>query len=628
MCGIFGYYHYNTPNTVGKILSLTIDGLKRLEYRGYDSAGICINTTDGSNIIVKSIGNVSNLNKKIESQNNITDMLSDFTNNSSSIAHTRWATHGKPSDINAHPHTSDDQNTFTVVHNGIINNFNYIKDFLKLNGYYMESMTDTEVIPKLCKYIHDNNIHYTFTQIINEVVRKIEGTFAILIKSQLFKNEYIACKKGSPLLIGVVNNNNRSCEFVFSSDMAAIIDHTNKVITLSDYEMAYIKNNELIIIDYNSGIKLPKNIEIININKSDGLKGYFDTYMEKEIFEQPITLKKTMYGRIHNNIINIHEIKQYKTRILMANKLILIACGTSYHSCLGSRMILEKLTKCSVYIECASDFVDREPIIKNGDICIFVSQSGETADTLYALQYAKKFGAFTIAITNKPYSAIARQANVSITINVGFEISVASTKAYTSQLIMFVMMAIELSNTTHDIGLEKLPENIEKTINMTKDQISFIANEVSKYKSILFIGRGNNYATSLESALKIKEIAYIHSEAILAGELKHGPLALLDDRVLSFVFVTKDSMYDKMISVIEQLKARNAKIIVICNENDNLIKNMISAAYVIQVQEVHEYIQHIVNIIPMQLLSYNLALIQGHNVDQPRNLAKSVTVSD
>jgi glucosamine--fructose-6-phosphate aminotransferase (isomerizing) len=628
MCGIFGYYHNNTPNTVGKIVSLTIDGLKRLEYRGYDSAGLCISNKEGANIIVKSIGNVSNLHSKIGSQNNIQNMLSDYTDTSSTIAHTRWATHGKPCDINAHPHTSDNEHTFVVVHNGIINNFNYIREFLNEKGYFMQSVTDTEVIPKLCKYIYDNNPNYTFTQIIDEVVRKLEGTFAILIKSTLYKNEYIACKKGSPLLIGVINNNINCCEYVFSSDMSAIIDHTNKVITLSDYEMACIKNNDLAIINYNSGIILTKNIEIVDINKSDGLKGDFTTYMEKEIFEQPITLKKTMYDRVHNNNVNIKEIKPFKTRILMANKIRLIACGTSYHSCLGSRMILEKLTNIPVCIECASDFVDREPVVKNGDICIFVSQSGETADTLYALQYAKKRGAFTIAITNKPDSSIARQANVSTTINVGFEISVASTKAYTSQLIMFVMLAFELSNNQTDIGLENISHNIEKTINMTKDQIAFIANEVSKYNSLLFIGRGNNYATALESALKTKEIAYIHSEGILAGELKHGPLALLDDRVLSFVFVTKDTMYDKMVNVVEQLKARGAKIIVICNENDNLIKSMIPASYVIEVPHVHEHIQHIVNIIPMQLLSYNLALIQGYNVDQPRNLAKSVTVSD
>jgi len=622
MCGIFAYYHYNSSLLINNIIKININGLKRLEYRGYDSAGICISNILNKSIIIKSIGNVSNLYNKIKNCN-ITDEL---INSSSSISHTRWATHGKPSDINAHPHTSDETNQFVVVHNGIISNFDILKNFLKKNGYLLKSKTDTEVIPKLCKYYYDLNKSHNFVDIVTEVVKKLEGTFAIIIKSSLFNNELIACKKGSPLLIGLINDNN----FILSSDISAIIDHTNKIITMDNYELLHINNNNFYIKNYNNNSKINKDIILVNIDELDIFKGEFNTYMEKEIFEQPISIKKTMKNRISNNNINIIEINSYINKITQANKIILLACGTSYHSCLASKIILEDLIGISVYVECASDFVDREALVTKDDIFIFISQSGETADTLFALQYVKNKKAFTIAITNKENSAIALEANISFTLNIGFEISVASTKAYTSQLIMFVMLALKLSNKNINICNEliNLPNIIYNTILITKNKIQQIIDNIIDYNSILFIGRGNNYATALESALKMKEIAYIHSEGILASELKHGPLALIDDNIISFVFATKDKMYEKNISVLEQLKARNAKLIVICNENDFIIKNMFESSFIIEVPLVHEYLQHIVNIIPMQLLAYNVALTKGYCIDQPRNLAKSVTVSD
>lgn len=620
MCGIFAFYHYNNCKYIKQIIEISIKGLKRLEYRGYDSAGICFSNLLNENIIIKTIGNVNILYNKIL-DNNIENNL---INSSSIISHTRWATHGKPSDINAHPHTSDETNQFVVVHNGIISNFNILKKFLTKNGYLLESKTDTEVIPKLCKYYYDINNSYSFVDIVTEVFKKLEGTFAIIIKSSLFNNELIACKKGSPLLFGLLDNNN----YTLSSDISAIIDHTNKIITVDNYELLHIKDNNFYVKNYNTNIINKKEIITINIDKLDIFKGEFDTYLEKEIFEQPISLRRTMKNRIVDNNINIFEI--FKNDIINSNKIILLACGTSYHACLASKNILEELIGISVYVECASDFVDREALVNKKDIFIFVSQSGETADTLFALQYVKKHNVFTIAITNKENSAIALESNISLTLNIGFEISVASTKAYTSQLIMFVMIALKLSNKDINICNEliNLPNIIYNTILLTKNKIQQIIDIIIDYNSILFIGRGNNYATALESALKMKEISYIHSEGILASELKHGPLALIDDNILSFVFATKDSMYEKNISVLEQLKARNAKVIVICNENDDIIRNMFDISYIIEVPLVHEYLQHIVNIIPMQLLAYNIALTKGYCIDQPRNLAKSVTVSD
>ena len=630
MCGIFGYYHFNNPATVGKVINLTIDGLRRLEYRGYDSAGICINDSNGDNLVLKSVGNVTNLHKSVSISNDLQNISQDTNSNGSSIAHTRWATHGPPSDVNAHPHVSDDDNKFAVVHNGIISNFNKIKEFLHEHGYILKSLTDTEVVPKLCMYTYNKyeqmSIHYTFEDIVINTLNMLEGTYALLIKSSIFPTEIFACKKGSPLLIGLSKVQN-GYDFVFSSDLSAIIDHTNRVITLDDFEIMHVNNGAYKIFNYKLKTDTTREPEIINMNKNDILKGDYTTYMEKEIFEQPITLRKTMYGRIINDSIVIDEITPYKSRIDMATKLVLVACGTSYHSCLGSRMMLEHFLSIPVYVEYASDFMDRGYCLKQMDVCVFVSQSGETADTLYALQYAKKANAFTIAITNKPDSTISRQANVSINLNAGFEISVASTKAYTSQLLMFTMIASYLKDKDN-VDICNVPSVIEETICLTKTKMEKITNYVLNYNSILFIGRGNNYATALESALKVKEIAYIHSEGILAGELKHGPLALIDDRVLTFVFVTQDSLYEKMISVVEQLKARKAKIIIIANINDKLIESMIPEENIIYVPKINEYLQHIVNAIPMQLLAYNLATIQGHNVDQPRNLAKSVTVSD
>ncbi len=631
MCGIFGYYHFNNPATVGKVINLTIDGLRRLEYRGYDSAGICINDSKGDNLVLKSVGNVTNLHRSVSVSDDLQNASKETVPYGSSIAHTRWATHGPPSDVNAHPHVSDDDNKFAVVHNGIISNFGKIKEFLNDHGYELQSLTDTEVVPKLCMYTYDKYqqmaVHYTFEDIVINTLNMLEGTFALLIKSSLYPTEIFACKKGSPLLVGLSKVQN-GYDFVFSSDLSAIIDHTNRVITLDDYEIMHVNSGSYKIFNYKTKQDTTRDTDIINMSKNDVLKGDYTTYMEKEIFEQPITLRKTMYGRMNDSSVLIDELNPYKSRIEMASKLVLVACGTSYHACLGSRMMLEHFLSVPVYVEYASDFMDRGYCLKPMDVCIFVSQSGETADTLYALQYAKKANAFVIAITNKPDSTISRQANVSINLNAGFEISVASTKAYTSQLLMFTMIASYLTDNKSTVDIANLPAAVEETISITKSKMEKLSNEVVNYKSILFIGRGNNYATALESALKVKEIAYIHSEGILAGELKHGPLALLDERVLTFVFATQDSLYDKMISVIEQLKARKATVIVIANSNDKLISSMIPEETIIFVPKINEYLQHIVNAIPMQLLAYNLATIQGHNVDQPRNLAKSVTVSD
>jgi glutamine---fructose-6-phosphate transaminase (isomerizing) len=351
--------------------------------------------------------------------------------------------------------------------------------------------------------------------------------------------------------------------------------------------------------------------------------------MEKEIMEQPITLRKTMYSRIDKDgKVSLMEIKHLKGLIKNGARIVLIACGTSYHACLASRSIIEKYLCVPVSVEFASDFMDRNYFLRPSDICIFVSQSGETADTLYALQYALRHHVFTMAITNKPDSSISRQADIAISLNAGFEMSVASTKAYTSQMLLLLMLVMELTDNQKLVNLQSVPDLIESTLTMVTESVIKNAKYISEFNSVLFVGRGCNYATALESALKVKEIAYIHSEGILAGELKHGPLALIDDRVVSIVFAPKDYLYDKMISVIEQLKARNAKIVVVCNDDDTLIGNIVDETYLIRVPHTDPDIQHIINVIPMQLLAYNLAKMKGYGIDQPRNLAKSVTVSD
>lgn len=646
MCGIFGIYSAEVPLTRAQMAAILVRGLSLLEYRGYDSAGIGISDEQGNTYICKAEGNVKKLSDK-----NDEDLKKGPNNGNENgqvigIAHTRWATHGHPSDVNSHPHTSDDTNTFVVVHNGIITNFKTLKQMLSDLGHKFLSQTDTELIPKLCKMQHSQQPQQTFVETVFDVVKKLEGTYALLITSAEYPNELVACRKGSPLVIG----HNGDETYNLSSDVSALVN-SKDIMFLEDNQLVHFttpKSFTVYNILTNQTVKelkwSPNKVKLESVSR-----GQFDSFMEKEIFEQP----QSLYRTIHDNTFldtkkrigfKNNELTNYQHAIQKAQNIILIACGTSYHSCVASRLILSKFINKNVYVEVAGQFAEVEPLLSNHNIYIFVSQSGETADTLEALRYVQKnSSAVCIGVTNKPESAIARECHCSIDLNAGLEISVASTKAYTSQMTMFLLMAIAIRNEClnqhrqdkdaddaleYQLAVIRIPDVVKSSLLATNDRIKEIATELQYFKSMFFIGRGNDYATALEAALKVKEIAYIHAEGLLTSELKHGPLAMVDDNVCLIVFATQNNHYMKMVSVIEQLKARNGTLYVVCDDNDTTMKSILDEKYLIRVPNNHQITQHIANIIPMQLLAYHLAVKKGYSVDQPRNLAKSVTVSD
>ena len=614
MCGIFGLIINDNDTDSRKMVDMTVDGLRRLEYRGYDSTGFCYGY---SPIIIKTKGNVDDLCFLLQN----TDILVDKYSTHICIAHTRWATHGIPSDINAHPHSSGDDNQFIVVHNGIIQNYKYLRRMLEDLGYRFKSNTDTEVIPLLFKMYYDTG-ERLFLNLVNKVLAIIDGTYAILIKSSIYPEELMACKKESPLIIGKLVNG-----YALSSDINALIEHTNQACFLEDGDIVHITPESYIV--HNHDDIVTREFTKIDIETSMVLKGEYDHFMEKEIFEQPISIARTLNGYCKDQYINIQEIMKYRDRIIKSTRILFIACGTSLHACIASRIIAESLIDSPISYDNACDFVEREGNVLPGDTCIFVSQSGETADTLQALRYAKSKYAFSIGITNANGSTISREAHVCLYLNAGPEIGVGSTKAYTSQILLLSLLATLLNTNTNKVvnndlyhATLKLPFYIKEVLQNNK-VYQDIAKRIKDEKHILFIGRGMNYATSLEASLKFKEICYIHSEAILSGELKHGPLALIDDTVLCIIFATFDDMYSKNLSTVNQLKSRSARQIVVCTSPDDF-----NGLETIVVPKTIPYLQGLINIIPFQLLAYYIAKLKNINVDQPRNLAKSVTVTD
>jgi glucosamine--fructose-6-phosphate aminotransferase (isomerizing) len=621
---------------------MLLNGLSILEYRGYDSAGVGVVDITGNVVICKSKGAVKSLKDKVKSTLEYNDI--EVADKVMGIAHTRWATHGPPSDENSHPHICDTSDMFVVVHNGIITNNKALRETLTNNGYRFQSQTDTEVIPKLCADVYTAMRHKspTFKTVVENVVSQLEGTFALLITSKVFPSEIIVCRRGSPLLVG----NDDKGMFTFASDASALVIST-KVLVLEDNDLLHITKDTCVLSNVvNKKVVSDLKWSDNKVQLSDVDVGTYKSYMEKEIFEQPMSLYNTVsintfLDHKQHMGFNINSLKPLVHRIENAKSIVLLACGTSYHSCVASRFIISKYCKKDVYVEMAGQFAEVETRVSPNNVYIFVSQSGETADALESLRYIKlSSSALCIGITNKPESAIARECDCSIDLNAGIEISVASTKAYTSQLTMFVIFSICLyidivgpfdGLDIHELQMStiRVPESVKNALMMSDDVVKRVAEEVKDFRSMLFIGRGSDYATALESALKVKEISYIHSEGILASELKHGPLAMIDDNVCLFVFATQNQFYMKMISVIEQLKARKGKLYVICNEDDNQIAGIVKdETKLIRVPKTHETVQHIINIVPMQLLAYYLATAKGYNVDKPRNLAKSVTVSD
>ncbi|AJP39937.1 AQG_2a_G0032700.mRNA.1.CDS.1 [Saccharomyces cerevisiae] len=716
MCGIFGYCNYLVERSRGEIIDTLVDGLQRLEYRGYDSTGIAIDGDEAdSTFIYKQIGKVSALKEEITKQNPNRDVT--FVSHCG-IAHTRWATHGRPEQVNCHPQRSDPEDQFVVVHNGIITNFRELKTLLINKGYKFESDTDTECIAKLYLHLYNTNLQnghdLDFHELTKLVLLELEGSYGLLCKSCHYPNEVIATRKGSPLLIGVksekklkvdfvdvefpeenagqpeipLKSNNKSfglgpkkarefeagsqnanllpiaanefnlrhsqsraflsedgsptpVEFFVSSDAASVVKHTKKVLFLEDDDLAHIYDGELHIHRSRRevGASMTRSIQTLEMELAQIMKGPYDHFMQKEIYEQPESTFNTMRGRIdyENNKVILGGLKAWLPVVRRARRLIMIACGTSYHSCLATRAIFEELSDIPVSVELASDFLDRKCPVFRDDVCVFVSQSGETADTMLALNYCLERGALTVGIVNSVGSSISRVTHCGVHINAGPEIGVASTKAYTSQYIALVMFALSLSDDRVSKidrrieiiqGLKLIPGQIKQVLKLEPRIKKLCATELKDQKSLLLLGRGYQFAAALEGALKIKEISYMHSEGVLAGELKHGVLALVDENLPIIAFGTRDSLFPKVVSSIEQVTARKGHPIIICNENDEVWaqKSKSIDLQTLEVPQTVDCLQGLINIIPLQLMSYWLAVNKGIDVDFPRNLAKSVTV--
>ncbi|XP_054707584.1 glutamine--fructose-6-phosphate aminotransferase [isomerizing] 2-like isoform X2 [Uloborus diversus] len=691
MCGIFAYLNYLEPRSRREILEFLIKGLQRLEYRGYDSAGVAFdNDSKGAAIqIIRQSGKVKMLESEIFDSKEI-DFDQQFDVHVG-IAHTRWATHGAPSANNSHPQRSDTTNEFVVVHNGIVTNYEDVKKFLVNHGFKFESDTDTEVIPKLIQHIHNMNPDLSFRELVEQVIQQLEGAFALVFKSSKYPNECVATRRGSPLLVGFksqttlttdyipvlyskdLENQNKQdlrahqsrplpistvqaqgihrsdsttefhpvgdtkeVEYFFASDASAIVEHTNRVIYLEDDDVAAVKDGYLTIHRLKRSLDESTAREIITLKMAiqEIMKGSFSTFMQKEIFEQPQSVINTMRGRVNLDaeIVVLGGIKDFIPEIKRCRRIIMIGCGTSYHSAVATRQAVEELTELPVMVELASDFLDRNTPIFRDDVCFFISQSGETADTLIALRYCKQRGALIVGVTNTVGSSICRESHCGIHINCGPEIGVASSKAYTSQFLSLVMFALVMSEDRISMqsrrseiirGLRSLPKQIEEVLKLD-DEVLKLSKELYQQKSVLIMGRGYNHATCLEGALKIKELTYMHSEGILAGELKHGPLALIDDAMPVIMIITKDPVYTKCMNALQQVIARGGKPIIIGDKGDSETQK--HAFSFLEVPHTVDCLQGILTVIPLQLLSYHIAVLRGCNVDCPRNLAKSVTV--
>lgn len=611
MCGIIGY--------IGKrrAYPILIKGLKRLEYRGYDSAGIAVLEDDEIQIYKKK-GKVSELE---DSLNNI-ELKAQI-----GMGHTRWATHGEPNNANAHPHSSQDK-IFTIIHNGIIENYDRLKAKLISRGYNFVSDTDTEVLVNLIEYIYKKG-DISAELAVRLALSKVIGAYGIVVMCKYEPDKLIAARKGSPLVIGVGIN-----EYYIASDATPIVEYTNSVIYLNNDNIAIIKENQLILktVDNN---QLEPEIEKIDIGIDAIEKGGFDHFMMKEIFEQPQSITDTFRGRISPklNDIRLGGLSTVFSELKNAKKIIIVACGTSWHAGLVGEYLLEDFARIPVEVEYGSEFRYRNPIINKDDFVIAISQSGETADTLAAIELAKNAGAKVIGICNVVGSSIPRQTDAGVYTHAGPEIGVASTKAFTAQVSVLNMLAFLLGRERNFISEEKfvqlikelssVPEKIKKVLELD-DQIKKIAELYKGSSNFLYLGRGYQFPVALEGALKLKEISYIHAEGYPAAEMKHGPIALIDENMPVVFIATKDNTYDKIVSNIQEIKARKGVVIAVVTEGDTVIKAL--ADHVIEIPDIHESLCPLLAVVPLQLLSYHIALMRGCNVDQPRNLAKSVTV--
>jgi len=611
MCGIVGYIGDK------QAYPILINGLHRLEYRGYDSAGITL--VDGGIKSYKQKGKVAALEAFVSGKNISGNM---------GIAHTRWATHGIPNNSNAHPHESNSRD-LSIVHNGIIENYETLKKELINRGYTFSSDTDTEVLINLIEDIRKKE-QVDLIEAVRIALNGVIGAYAIVIASKDEPDMLIAARKGSPLVVGIGDG-----EFFLASDATPIVEYTRQVVYLEDEEIAIIRRNQDLELKTIKNKKKAPYVQELEFNLSALEKQGFEHFMLKEIFEQEQSIKDSMRGRLNpeNWEVRLGGILEYEQKIVKAKRLHIIACGTSWHAGLVGEYLFEELARLPVEVEYASEFRYRNPIIMEDDIVIAISQSGETADTLAALELAKSKGATILGICNVVGSSIARLTHAGSYTHAGPEIGVASTKAFTSQVTLLTLMALRVAKLKGTLGASKYQQVVTDLYNIpakvaqalkTNDIIKEIAWKFKDSRNFLYLGRGFNFPVALEGALKLKEISYIHAEGYPAAEMKHGPIALIDENMPIVIIGTNKSIYDKVISNIQEIKARSGVIIAIVSAGDETIKRI--ADYVIEVPQTHEYLDPLINTVPLQLLAYHIAVMRGCNVDQPRNLAKSVTV--
>jgi glucosamine--fructose-6-phosphate aminotransferase (isomerizing) len=612
MCGIVAYVG---PRQAHEII---IKGLKRLEYRGYDSAGIAL--LNGGLNVYKKKGKVSELEAHLKDKS---------LNSNIGIGHTRWATHGEPNDCNAHPHYSA-SGKLAIIHNGIIENYSALKQDLIRKGHTFQSETDTEVFIHFIEDIKENE-GCSLEEAVRLALTKVIGAYAIVIMSLEEPDLLVAARKGSPLVIGVGKNKD---EFFLASDATPIVEYTNEVVYLNDQEIAVIRDGELSITN-TANLPLTPYIQTVDLELEAIEKGGYEHFMIKEIFEQPRSIKDCMRGRLDSQSgrLILGGLREYVNKLVNADRIIIVACGTSWHAGLVAEYFFEEFCRIPVEVEYASEFRYRNPVIREGDVVIAISQSGETADTLAAIELAKAKGAVIFGVCNVVGSSIARATHAGAYTHAGPEIGVASTKAFTAQLTVLNMIALLVAGKKgtiteqklHEmlVEMETIPDKVEKALQLN-DQIQDIAATFKDAHNFIYLGRGYNFPVALEGALKLKEISYIHAEGYPAAEMKHGPIALIDEEMPVAFIATRDSSYEKVVSNIQEVKARKGRVIAVVTEGDQLIPKM--AEFVIEVPAVHEALMPMVSVIPLQLLSYHIAVMRGCNVDQPRNLAKSVTV--
>jgi glucosamine--fructose-6-phosphate aminotransferase (isomerizing) len=612
MCGIVAYIGQK------QAYDIVIKGLKRLEYRGYDSAGVAL--LNGDMRVYKKKGKVANLEEETAGQD---------VSGGMGMGHTRWATHGEPNDKNSHPHLSE-SGDLAIIHNGIIENYATLKEGMVQRGHTFHSDTDTEVLAHLIEDVMQNT-GLPLADAVRSALKQVSGAYAIVILSKNHPEHLIAARKGSPLVVGIGKERG---EFFFASDATPIVEYTNKVIYLNDGEIAIVENKELTVKSIDNVVQVPY-VQELEMSLEQLEKGGYPHFMLKEIYEQPRSIYDSFRGRFDAETGEIHmrSMEDYAERLKEIKRLILIGCGTSWHAGLVAEYLFEDLARVPVEVEYASEFRYRNPVLYADDLIVAISQSGETADSLAAMELAKRKGASVFGVCNVVGSSIPRMSDAGAYTHAGPEIGVASTKAFTAQVTVLALMAVgmaKLRGTMNPLAItafyqemEAIPEKIEKAL-LLNDEIVKLAAEYKDAKNFLYLGRGYNFPVALEGALKLKEISYIHAEGYPAAEMKHGPIALIDEEMPVVVIATNSEHYEKVVSNIQEVKARKGKVIAIVSEGNNGLNNMVD--HVIQVPETIEALSPLVNTVPLQLLSYHIAVMRGCNVDQPRNLAKSVTV--